>query len=185
MNRNVGFFTTGYNWLIQIIPALIIAPAFISGEIEFSVITQSGAAFAMLVGAFSLIVTQYQSISTFAAVVARLNSLPEAIERSQTIAEPAIEFVEREGSLAYDRLALLSSNGAPLLKELSVTIPVGTLVLLTGPSHAAGTALFRATAGIPTPSTRYDRYSSILRTRMKIRTREFSTSCASSISNGS
>lgn len=153
VNRNVGFFTTGYNWLIQIIPALIIAPAFISGKIEFGVITQSGAAFAMLVGAFSLIVTQYQSISTFAAVVARLNSLPEAIERSQTIAEPAIEFVEREGSLAYERLTLLSSNGAPLLKELSVTIPVGTLVLLTGPDHAAGTALFRATAGIPTPGT--------------------------------
>ncbi|WP_434733665.1 ABC transporter ATP-binding protein/permease [Rhizobium sp. YTUHZ044] len=153
VNRNVGFFTTGYNWLIQIIPALIIAPAFISGEIEFGVITQSGAAFAMLVGAFSLIVTQYQSISTFAAVVARLNSLPEAIERSQTIAEPAIEFVEREGALAYERLTLLSSNGALLLKELSVTIPVGTLVLLTGPGHAAGTALFRATAGIPTPGT--------------------------------
>ena len=29
INRNVGFFTTGYNWMIQIIPALIIAPAFI------------------------------------------------------------------------------------------------------------------------------------------------------------
>src|SRR5271155_2112407 len=26
INRNVGFFTTGYNWMIQIIPALIIAP---------------------------------------------------------------------------------------------------------------------------------------------------------------
>ena len=41
INRNVGFFTTGYNWLIQIIPALIVAPAFIRGEIEFGVITQS------------------------------------------------------------------------------------------------------------------------------------------------
>src|SRR5271155_3116014 len=40
INRNVGFFTTGYNWMIQIIPALIIAPAFIDGKIEFGVITQ-------------------------------------------------------------------------------------------------------------------------------------------------
>src|SRR5579863_7883074 len=31
INRNVGFFTTGYNWMTQIIPALIIAPAFIEG----------------------------------------------------------------------------------------------------------------------------------------------------------
>ncbi|MGO7428687.1 ABC transporter ATP-binding protein/permease, partial [Rhizobium ruizarguesonis] len=67
INRNVGFFTTGYNWLIQIIPALIIAPAYIRGNIDFGVITQSGAAFAMLVGAFSLVITQFQSISTFAA----------------------------------------------------------------------------------------------------------------------
>ncbi|MGO8499544.1 SbmA/BacA-like family transporter, partial [Rhizobium ruizarguesonis] len=86
-NRYVGFFTTGYNWLIQIIPALIIAPAYIRGNIDFGVITQSGAAFAMLVGAFSLVITQFQSISKFAAVVARLSSLMEAIERSGTPAD--------------------------------------------------------------------------------------------------
>ena len=28
VNRNVGFFTTGYNWMIQIIPALIRRPCF-------------------------------------------------------------------------------------------------------------------------------------------------------------
>ena len=56
INRNVGFFTTGYNWMIQIIPALIIAPAFIEGKIEFGVITQSAMAFTTLVAAFSLIV---------------------------------------------------------------------------------------------------------------------------------
>ena len=86
INRNVGFFATGYNWLIQIIPVLIIAPAFMNGGIEFGVITQSAMAFSTLVAAFSLIVTQFQSISNFAAVVARLSSLMEAIERSQITA---------------------------------------------------------------------------------------------------
>jgi putative ATP-binding cassette transporter len=86
INRNVGFFSTGYNWLIQIIPVLIVAPAFMNGDIEFGVITQSAMAFSTLVAAFSLIVTQFQSISNFAAVVARLSSLMEAIERSQTTA---------------------------------------------------------------------------------------------------
>ena len=91
INRNVGFFTTGYNWLIQIIPALIVAPAFMDGKIEFGVITQSAMAFSLLVAAFSLIVTQFQSISNFAAVVARLSSLMEAIEQSQTTTGSAIE----------------------------------------------------------------------------------------------
>jgi vitamin B12/bleomycin/antimicrobial peptide transport system ATP-binding/permease protein len=79
VNRNVGFFTTGYNWLIQMIPALIIAPAFIEGKIEFGVITQSAMAFTALVAAFSLVVTQFQSLSSFAAVIARLSALAEAI----------------------------------------------------------------------------------------------------------
>ncbi|MBY5850265.1 ABC transporter ATP-binding protein/permease [Rhizobium leguminosarum] len=149
INRNVGFFTTGYNWLIQIIPALIIAPAYIRGNIDFGVITQSGAAFAMLVGAFSLVITQFQSISTFAAVVARLSSLMEAIERSGTPADAGIEVVEGKERLAYEQLTLLhATNSVPIVKDVSISIPLGTRVLITGPAQDARAALFRATAGI-------------------------------------
>ncbi|MGR9191892.1 ABC transporter ATP-binding protein/permease [Rhizobium leguminosarum] len=149
INRNVGFFTTGYNWLIQIIPALIIAPAYLRGDIDFGVITQSGAAFAMLVGAFSLIITQFQSISTFAAVVARLSSLMEAIEQVRAPAGSGIAIVEEKGRLAYETLTLLSSaSEVPVVKDLSVSIPIGMRVLITGPAQAARVALFRATAGI-------------------------------------
>jgi putative ATP-binding cassette transporter len=80
VNRNVGFFSTGYNWLIQLIPILIIAPAFMRGEVEFGVITQSAMVFTTLVAAFSLVVTQFQSLSTYAAVVSRLDSLVDAFE---------------------------------------------------------------------------------------------------------
>lgn len=150
INRNVGFFTTGYNWLIQILPVLIIAPAFIRGDIEFGVITQSAAAFAMLVGAFSLIVTQFNQISTFAAVVARLSSLQEAIEKARATPFGAIETIETNGRLAYERLTLLAlGTGTPLLKDLSVSIPAGRPILVTGSDEGPGMALFRATAGIP------------------------------------
>ncbi len=153
VNRNVGFFTTGYNWLIQLIPALIIAPAFIKGSIAFGVITQSAMAFSTLVAAFSLIVTQFQSLSNFAAVVARLNSLMETIEQLQTATEPAIEIVEGE-HLAYEKLTLQSSQGGnPLVKDLTVSIPSGAHLLINGPSQAGGAALFRATAGAWTAGT--------------------------------
>ena len=99
VNRNVGFFSTGYNWLIQLIPILIIAPAFMRGEIEFGVITQSALAFTTLVAAFSLIVTQFQSLSTYAAVVSRLGSLIDAIERKPPSSVPGIGFVEAAGGL--------------------------------------------------------------------------------------
>ena len=74
VNRNLGFFTTRYNYLIQLIPLLVVAPLFIRGEVEFGVITQSAMAFAQLLGGLSLIVNQAQSLSAFAAVTARLSA---------------------------------------------------------------------------------------------------------------
>jgi vitamin B12/bleomycin/antimicrobial peptide transport system ATP-binding/permease protein len=152
INRNVGFFTTGYNWLIQIIPALVVAPAFIRGEIDFGAISQSAVAFSALVAAFSLIVTQFQSLSTFAAVVGRLSSMTDAIERPRIPTGSSIEVVQADGRLAYEQLNLLSANASPLLKDLSLSISVGRRVLVTG-SQAAGAALCRATAGVATPGS--------------------------------
>ncbi len=150
VNRNVGFFTTGYNWLIQLIPALIVAPAFISGRIEFGVITQSSMAFAAVVAAFSLIVTQFQSISTFAAVVSRLELLADAVEQAQaTDGSSAIEIIEQDDAFAYEALTLTSpESSVHLVKDLSASIPPGWCVLLKAANPAAGTALFSATAGV-------------------------------------
>jgi putative ATP-binding cassette transporter len=148
VNRNVGFFSTGYNWLIQIIPALIIAPSFIRGEVEFGVITQSAMVFTTLVAAFSLVVTQFQSLSAFAAVVARLNGLMEAIDRSEPATDAGLVQVEETSDrVAFERLTLLSSAGAILLKDLTVSVPAGVRTLIQGSNQAAVSALFGATAG--------------------------------------
>lgn len=148
VNRNLGFFTTGYNYLIQIIPALIIAPLFIRGEVEFGVITQAAMAFSLLLGAFSLIVTQFQSISSFAAVVARLSSLAEAVEHAE-LAPSGIETREEDGRVAYEGLTLRSpGDGRTLVNALSVSVPRDTRLLVRARNPAAGVAVFRATAGI-------------------------------------
>ena len=149
VNRNVGFFTTGYNWVIQIIPALIIAPAYIEGKIEFGVITQSAMAFSTIVAAFSLIISQVQSISTFAAVVARLNSMVDAVERKQSPSSTGIDVTEADDQLTYAGLTLLSPDSQPVLEDLSIAIPSGSRVLISG-DQTAQSALFRATAGLST-----------------------------------
>jgi len=149
VNRNLGFFTTGYNYLIQIIPALIVAPLYIRREVEFGVVTQSAMAFAQLLGAFSLIINQFQSISSFAAVIARVDALGEAVEHTTAPGSLTIEITEDRDRLAYERLTLRAPDGAgTLVKDLSVSIPSGARLLVTGPNEAARVALFRATAGI-------------------------------------
>jgi len=149
VNLNLAFFTNGYNYVIQIIPALVVAPLFIRGEIEFGVITQSAMAFSTLVGALSLVVTQFQSISSFAAVVTRLGSLADAMEQVPSPAAASIDVGEDEARVAYERLTLLvPGSDHVLVRELSVSVPRGTRLLIVGPNEAAKVALFRATAGI-------------------------------------
>jgi putative ATP-binding cassette transporter len=80
LNRNIAFFTEGYNYLIQLIPVLIVAPLYIQGRIEFGEITQAGIAFGHVMGAFSLIVREFPRISEFGAVIERLGRFWEAID---------------------------------------------------------------------------------------------------------
>ncbi len=149
INRNLGFFTNGYNYFIQIIPALIIAPMFIWGEKEFGVITQSTMAFATLLGAFSLIVTQFQSISAFTAVTARLHTLSDAIEKANRITPCTIAVEESPDRVAYHHVTLRSGDQTRLLVEdLNLEIPRGSRWLVIGKEDAAKVALFRATAGV-------------------------------------
>lgn len=74
-SRNLDFFTSGYRYLIQILPAAVVAPMYFSGKIEFGVINQSVSAFNHILGDFSLIVYQFQAISAFSAVIDRLGTL--------------------------------------------------------------------------------------------------------------
>ena len=72
----------------QIIPVAIVAPLYIRGEVEFGTVTQAAMAFSHALGAFSLIVTQFQQISNYAAVVNRLGELWEATEPPAPVRVP-------------------------------------------------------------------------------------------------
>ena len=81
-------------------------------EIEFGVVTQSAMAFAQLLGAFSLIVNQFESISSFAAVMVRLDALAAAIEGPKVVEPVAIKTVEDPDRVAYEHLTLQEPNSA-------------------------------------------------------------------------
>ncbi len=150
VNRNLNFFSTGYFNLIQIIPVLVVAPLYFRGEVEFGVITQSAMVFAQLVGAFSLVVSQFQPLSSFTAVLSRLNHLWDAMEQAHNGKDSKIEVVETDDKqITYENLTLRSlENNRVLLDNLSLSIPHGMRLLIAGPNEAAKLALFRATAGI-------------------------------------
>jgi putative ATP-binding cassette transporter len=173
VSRNLGFFTTGYSYLPQIIPALVVAGLYLRGEVEFGTVTQAAMAFAQVQGAFSIIVTQFQQLSAFAAVIDRLGSLWEATEptdrelsellpRADHPAEkrmvPApgtngtpttrVEESPECRRLAFDHLTLWMPGGhRRLVDDLTAEITIGKRWAVTGPPTASR-ALLLATAGL-------------------------------------
>ena len=148
VNRNVGFFTTGYNYLIQLIPILIVAPLFMRRETEFGVITQSTMAFSHLLGAFSLIVTQFPTISSYASVLARLDALATRIQAPPPD-DPSLVIIEAHGRLAYEKLTLRAPHEARVLvRELDLEVTPGSRLVIRCQDPAARRALMWATAGM-------------------------------------
>jgi len=151
VNRNVGFFTNGYNYLIQIIPALLVAPLFMRGDVEFGVVTQSAVAFTHLMGAFSLVVTQFQSISSYTAVITRLGKLADALDEPD---EPpsTLQMETTPGRIAYEDFTLYWPDGRLMIDRLKLSLEPGMRVLVASTSGHAKLGLFRATAGLPCPA---------------------------------
>jgi putative ATP-binding cassette transporter len=158
VNCRLGFFTTGYNYMVQIIPAAVVAPLYISGRVEFGTVTQSAMAFTQVLAAFSLFVAKFQDLSAFAAVVGRVSGIWEATApaeaaREERAAEPAAagaaDAAGQPHRLAYAGLTLRTPEGdRVLVRDLSLEVPQGRRIVVTGPTGAGKSALHLATAGL-------------------------------------
>jgi putative ATP-binding cassette transporter len=161
VTRNVGFFTRGYNYLIQIIPIAVVAPLYIRGRVEFGTVPQAAMAFSQIVGAFSLFVTRFQEISTYAAVTDRLGAMWEATEPGggrpapvptgpkEAMATAPIGRAEDAHRIAYEGLTLWTpKEKRPLVRNLSLEVPEGCRLIVTGPNRSGKTALCLATTGL-------------------------------------
>jgi putative ATP-binding cassette transporter len=117
--------------------------------VEFGVVTQSAMAFSAFLNGFSLIVTQFETLSSFAAVTTRLDTIAQALEQSRTPATSAIHSSHDEARVAYEDLSLFSLHEhRPLINDLNLEVVHGSNLLITGPDTTAEGALFMATAGL-------------------------------------
>ncbi|HEX3997959.1 MAG TPA: SbmA/BacA-like family transporter [Pirellulales bacterium] len=80
VNRNLGFFITAFGYMPQLIPAMVVAPLYFRGAVQFGAVTQAAMAFAQVQGAFSIFENQVQQLAIFAAVIGRLGALWDATE---------------------------------------------------------------------------------------------------------
>lgn len=148
--RTLNFFTTGYNYVLIVLPTVVVAPLYLDGQIEFGVVTQATVAFGYVLNALSIIVTNFGSLSSYAAVVKRLGTFAEVLEETSHtthIADEHITEVDKKQIVFENVTVATPDNSRVLIKDLNYTINKGGL-LVCGASGCGKTSLIRVLTGL-------------------------------------
>jgi vitamin B12/bleomycin/antimicrobial peptide transport system ATP-binding/permease protein len=151
--KKLTFFTYGFNQFAVILPYIVASPAYFANRIQLGGMMQIASTFNNLQAALSFFVdVTYLRFAEWRAVIARLDGFDAAITQGQalTAAKPAIEVSAREGAKAIeiDDLVVRLPAGVPLVAADDIRIAASERVLVTGPTGAGKSTMFRAMAGI-------------------------------------
>lgn len=173
VQRNLEAFTTSYRYLVQVLPSLIVAPLYFKGLVELGTITQSYGAFNHILGDFSLIINQFESLSAFSAGLSRLGSFLDKLNASDTTVAytlPKVHLQQRklpdEVLVRCSNLTLLTPDGSRTLiggvqpklmmviddtyqnQGINIEIKKNESILISGNSGAGKSSLLRCIAGL-------------------------------------
>jgi putative ATP-binding cassette transporter len=150
-NKRLNWLTSFYGQVASIFPIIVAAPRYFAGVIPLGALTQTADAFGQVQGALSWFVGAYPTLADWIAVVDRLTSFGEAMERAKAAAERA-DGIRVEptpaAALSVDGVDLRLPDGGLLIDKTSFAVRPGETVSVAGPSGSGKTTLFRALAGL-------------------------------------
>ena len=151
--RNLDFFTTGHNYFVRILPYLVVAPIYLAGEIDFGAISQASLAFIQIFSALSIIISQFELLTAFAAGINRIAAFDEnltELSAGQKLknGETTIDSIV-DSRLALEHVTLETPNHQQtLVTDLSVAVQLEQNLAIVGESGAGKSSLLRAIAGL-------------------------------------
>lgn len=139
--------------LFPIVPLLLIAPKYVSGEVTLGAVMQIVAAFMAVQAALIWFVDNFLRLAEWFASVERVGELQRALDQLDASATaPSERFVQIVGraddGIRFEALSLRHVNGTPVLAATSLTIEHGERVLISGESGIGKSTLIRAIAGL-------------------------------------
>jgi len=144
--RNLSFFTTAYSYLPLVLPFVVLFPRYFGGEIEYGDMVQANIAFMQVYGAMSLIVSQIEQITGFAAGIQRLSSFAETIEREKPPA--GVQSREKERFAIRNATLETPKGGRTLFTGLTMELKADENLVIVGNSGIGKSSLLRAIAGL-------------------------------------
>lgn len=146
----LDIFQYAYNYFARLVPYLIVAPLYFTNQVDFGTIGQGIFAFQMVLRALSIIPSQIQSISSFAASIERLGTLYERFRQRDTrdvVGSGIVNYASTH--FHVDGLTLNTPNAEQTLFEnLSFELTSPQSLLVVGASGCGKSSLLRAIAGL-------------------------------------
>lgn len=144
----LNFYVNGYAQIAIIVPVLMCAPQYFNGTMQLGGFMQTISAFGRVQDALSYFVESYDSIAQYVAVIRRLGGFAGHMEEAEALT-PSFDFTRNtSNALQLWQMDIALPDGRQLAEKLSIAVPAGKRLLISGGSGAGKSTLLRAIAGI-------------------------------------
>lgn len=150
---HITWLTNSNGVFIPVLPLLLAAPKYLSGEFTLGQVTQLAGAFLAVQIAIAWLVDHYRAIAQCYASMQRVCELADAIDDidrdfDDTHAGGVTLNPSPNGTMAVTDLVIADRAGRTLIGKSTLSISPGDKILVEGPSGSGKSTLIRALAGL-------------------------------------
>lgn len=142
--RNLAFFTVGYQQATAMAPIIFALPKFLAGELMLGGLMQLRQAFSSVAGALSWFIFSYKEIAAWQATVTRLYNFVVLLEHDH---EPEVTDLNDKQTKLKANLSLFMQDNSLLIQDINLSVKAGELTIIEGCSGLGKSTLLRALSG--------------------------------------
>lgn len=153
---HITWLTNGSGVFVPVLPLLLAAPKYLSGEFTLGQVTQLAGAFLQVQVAIAWLVDNFRALAQCYASMQRVTELTNAIDdidgdfdRNRQGGQGGVVLTpSTSGAVRLDALTIADRSGRVLIDQANARIEAGEKVMVSGESGTGKSTLVRALAGL-------------------------------------
>jgi vitamin B12/bleomycin/antimicrobial peptide transport system ATP-binding/permease protein len=153
-NAQLTWITNSNSFFAPMLPVLLAAPKYLTGELTLGAVMQIAAAFMAVLSALNWFVDNFVRLAEWSASARRVDEFDSALRLIDGVnadggARLSIELGESpDDCLHLDHLSIVHQDGRVVIADADIIIGAGERILLEGESGTGKSTLIRAIAGL-------------------------------------